>query len=112
MAATLTKHELAQRAWFKAEIGRRLEALGAVAPDGTYDYALATVAGNLFVTAYDDWVACRFEEPERAKATVSDTRLNPCSGKWNHIYDAAMFADRRHAQLAVDYFFIELDRYL
>ena len=111
----ITKEEQVNREWFKAEIGRRLEAVGATRNrdcDYAYEYAVATVAGNLHVTVYDDWIACRFEEPERAKATVSDTRLNPCSGKWNHIYDAAMFADRRHARLAVDYFFIELDRYL
>ena len=47
-----------------------------------------------------------------AKATISDTRLNPYSGKWNHHYDDAEFKGRRTTRLCVDYFFIELDRYL
>ena len=85
-----------------------LQALGAVSPDGTYDYAL-TVAGNSSRPTTIGLLAGS-REPERAKATASDTRLNPCSGKWNHIIMP------RHAatalQSAVDYFFIELDRYL
>ena len=108
----ITKEEQANRKWFKAEIGRRLEALGATRNrDRGYDYTLTTVAGNLYVTVYDDWIACRFEEPERAKA-ISDTRLNPYSGKWNHHYDDAEFKSRRTTQRCVDYFFLELDRYL
>ena len=43
---------------------------------------------------------------------MSDTRLNPYSGKWNHHYDAAEFKGRRTTRHCVDYFFIELDRYL
>ena len=102
----------ANRAWFKAEVERRLLALGATRNQaGTYDYTVATVAGKLYVTVYDNWIACRFEEPERAKA-ISDTRLNPYSGKWNHHYDDADFTSRRTTQLCVDYFFMELDRYL
>ncbi len=108
----ITKAEQANRAWFKVEITRRLLALGATAaPNGTYDYIVATVAGRLHVSVYDNWIACRFEEPERAKVT-SDTRLNPCSGKWNHHYDDAEFKSRRTTRRCVDYFFLELDRYL
>ena len=111
MATRITKAEQANRQWFKAEMGRRLADLGATRNQGGYEYAVATVAGNLYVTVYDDWIACRFEEPERAKA-ISDTRLNPYSGKWNHHYDDAEFKSRRATQRCVDYFFIELDRYL
>ncbi len=100
------------KAWFKAEVAKRLIALGATRnSDGWYDFTVATVAGTLRVTVYDNWIACRFEEPERAKA-ISDTRLNPYSGKWNHHYDLAEFRARRTTQLCVDYFFMELDRYL
>ena len=109
----ITKEEKANHEWFKAEIGRRLEAVGATRNrdcDYAHEYAVATVAGNLHVTVYDDWIACRFEEPERAKAAMSDTRLNPYSGKWNHHYDAAEFKGRRTTRHCVDYFFIELDR--
>jgi len=111
MATRITKAERANREWFKAEINRRLAALGAIRNQGGYEYAVATVAGSLYVTVYDDWIACRFEEPERAKA-ISDTRLNPYSGKWNHHYDDADFKSRRTTQHCVDYFFLELDRYL
>ena len=110
----ITKAEQANRELFKAEIGRRLEGLGATRNrdcDHACEYAVATVAGNLYVTVYDDWIACRFEEPERAKA-ISDTRLNPYSGKWNHHYDDAEFKSRRTTRHCVDYFFMELDRYL
>ena len=46
----ITKEEQANREWFKAEIGRRLEAVGATRSrdcDYAYEYAVATVAGNL-----------------------------------------------------------------
>ena len=115
MATRITKAEQANREWFKAEIGRRLTALGATQNRDcghAYEYAVATVAGNLYVTVYDDWIACRFEEPERAKAAASDARLNPYSGKWNHHYDAAEFKGRRTTRHCVDYFFMELDHYL
>jgi hypothetical protein len=111
MATRVTKAEQANREWFKAEITRRLAALGATRNQGGYEYAVATVAGNLYVTAYDDWIACRFKEPERAKA-IGDTRLNPYSGKWNHHYDPDEFKSRRTTRHCVDYFFIELARYL
>jgi hypothetical protein len=107
----ITKEEHANCEWFKAEIDRRLVALGA-ARNRDCEYALATVAGTLRVTVYENWIACRFEEPNRAKAAVSDTRLNPYSGKWNHHYDHAEFKCRRATRLCVDYFFMELDRYL
>ena len=110
----ITKAEQANREWFKAEIGRRLEGLGATKNrdcDHACEYAVATVAGKLYVTIYEDWIACRFEEPERANAT-GDTRLNPYSGKWNHHYDDAEFKSRRTTRHCVDYFFMELDRYL
>lgn len=114
MARHVTKAEQANREWFKAEIDRRLAELGAIRNGDcghAYEYAVATVAGNLYVTVYDDWIACRFEEPARAKA-ISDTRLNPYSGKWNHHYDPDEFKGRRTTRHCVDYFFIELDRYL
>lgn len=108
MAKRITKAKQANQAWFKAEVAKRLTALGATRPDGYgYDYTVATAAGNLYVTAYEDWIACRFEEPERAKA-ISDTRLNPYSGKWNHHYDLAEFQTRRTTKLCVDCFFMEL----
>lgn len=68
-----------------------LEALGA-RPNfaaGGYDCTLQTEAGPLSVSVYDDWVACRFEDVDRAKALLPHgyhDRLNRHTGKWNHLY--------------------------
>ena len=60
----------------------------------------------------EDWVACVWTDLERANGAIRDTRLNRCCGKWNHVYDAAMFKSRRMAQAAVDDFFCELGLFL
>jgi hypothetical protein len=41
---------------------------------------LGTTLGMLSVCWVDHWLACRFEEPERARQSVA---CNPYSGKWN-----------------------------
>lgn len=105
----MTAHERDQHEWFKAEIGRRLLALGA---SGN---RLQTLAGPLAITPYDDWIACRFDSPARAGQLLTAQprgRLNPHSGKWNHVYTPAMFKNRQQAQAAVDDFFCELARVL
>ncbi len=114
MARRITKQEQKNRDWFKAEVGKRLEALGAVkrGEEKCYPYLLATSIGPLEVAPEEDWVACVWTDLDRATQAIRDSRLNRCCGKWNHLYDAAMFKSRRMAQAAVDDFFIELDRYL
>ena len=114
MARRITKQEQKNRDWFKAEVGKRLEALGAVkrGEEKCYPYLLVTSIGPLEVAPEDDWVACVWTDLDRATQAIRDTRLNRCCGKWNHLYDAAMFKSRRMAQAAVDDFFCELDRYL
>lgn len=110
----MTAHEKAQREWFKAEIGRRLLALGASKGTGE-NYTLETLAGTLAITPYDDWIACRFDAPARAGQFLTAQprgRLNPHSGKWNHVYTLAMFKSRQQAGAAVDDFFCELSRVL
>lgn len=55
------------------------------------DYELQTLAGLLYCSIDDDWMACRFAEPERANQSLCmsnlgvdlTTNLNPFSGKWN-----------------------------
>lgn len=52
------------------------------------EYKIQTVIGELFVSIYDNWVHCCFDDVEKAKAHFNITginqgRLNPCSGKWN-----------------------------
>ncbi len=114
MTRQRSKQEQKIRAWFKAEVGKRLEALGAVkrGEEKCYPYRLATSIGPLEVAPEEDWVACVWTDLERAKAAIRDTRLNHCCGKWNHLYDAGMFKSRRMAQAAVDDFFCELGLFL
>lgn len=49
---------------------------------------LPTVIGILHVAPIRDWIACRWEDVERAReyfgvTRLSEHRLNPYSGKWN-----------------------------
>ena len=109
----ITKHELTQRAFFKAEIGRRLEALGAVKREGkSYPYLLQTRIGPLEISPEDSWVACVWRDLERAKEAIHNDRLNRYCGKWNHVYADVMFKSRQSAQAAVDDFFCELGIFL
>lgn len=114
MTRQLSKQEQKIRAWFKAEVGKRLEAVGAVkrGEEKCYPYLLATSIGPLEVAPDEDWVACVWTDLARATGAIRDTRLNRCCGKWNHLYDAAMFKSRRMAQAAVDDFFCELGLFL
>ncbi len=92
----ITKHELTQRAFFKAEIGRRLEALGAVkrGEEKCYPYLLQTRIGPLEISPEDSWVACVWRDLERAKEAIHNDRLNRYCGKWNHVY-ADVWRDSR-----------------
>lgn len=55
---------------------------------GTARYTLVTRAGALNVTAYDTWIACRFDDVEAAKKVARTGILNPFSGKYNFMYSA------------------------
>src|SRR5262249_33990260 len=46
-------------------------------------FGLDTNLGFLTVTPFGKWIACRWDEPERAKTFINTGRLNPYSGKWN-----------------------------
>jgi len=67
---------------FAQEVTKAIQALGAK-ETGAYGWQLDTRAGLLELHPYEDWVACRFDDVERAKATVYFGALNPYSGKWN-----------------------------
>jgi hypothetical protein len=114
MATNVAKRELTQRAWFTAEIGRRLEALGAVkrGEEKCYPYLLQTRIGPIEIAPQDTWVACVWTDLDRAKGAIRDGRLNRFCGKWNHHYADAMFKSRRQAQAAVDDFSCELALFL
>lgn len=71
---------------------------GTLVVDSIKTFELLTEVGKLSVTVYDDWLACRFDEPKRAKelsligpgARLNQSRLNPFSGKWNFHYHPEM----------------------
>jgi hypothetical protein len=45
-----------------------------------YEFVLGTKLGLLWVSPNDDWIACRFEDPEKARKVYT---CNPHSGKYN-----------------------------
>lgn len=45
------------------------------------DWVVMTTAGPLGLGAYDDWIACVFEDADRAERMIGATAP---SGKWNH----------------------------
>ncbi len=84
---------------FPAVVAAGLRRLGA-RPAQSYDWKLDTVAGPLPVTAYANWVACRFDDVEAAEQRVHFGTLNRWSGKWNWHFekpnanDAEFFAEQ------------------
>ncbi len=67
---------------FAREITQVLRALGA-REGRSYAWQLDTRAGQLDIHPFEDWVACRFDDVERARREVSHGQLNCYSGKWN-----------------------------
>ncbi len=66
---------------FKADTEAYLASIGAK-PSDFYAYALDTIIGVLWITPYDDWIACRWDNIDKARA--AGLGCNPYSGKWNH----------------------------
>ena len=89
---------------FPAAVTDELHRLGA-REGGTYGLQYDTAAGLLEIHPYDDWIACRFDDVERAKAQVSSGYLNRYSGKWNWNFVAPTLQD-------VDFFINEVERLL
>jgi hypothetical protein len=73
--------------------------------DGPYDWRIDTVAGPLDISPYENWVACRFDDVDRAIGKVGCGGINPNSGKWN-------FHFTKPVQKDVDFFLAELERLL
>lgn len=87
---------------FRTAVTAELHRLGA-REGGTYGWQLDTTAGLLDIKPHDDWVACRFDDVELARAKVSSGYLNRYSGKWNWHFVAPTPED-------VDFFVGELTR--
>ena len=72
-------------AQYLTSLGGQVEPPPASSPGPPAVY-LATLAGRLRITCYGNWLACRFDEPDLARASLPHgpgERLNSSSGKWN-----------------------------
>lgn len=76
------KATLARKHSFDLRIREIVLNLGAVETRESNRFVLDTKAGLLSIKPYGDWIACRFDEPARAKSLVAGP-INPYSGKWN-----------------------------
>lgn len=86
MRRTPTKRQRQAGERFKQSVADYLASKGATT-SRFYAFEIETKAGTLFVSPYEDWIACRFENVEEAKRLLGhSTRLNPYSGKWNFHY--------------------------
>lgn len=61
------------------------EKIGAVTPPASWSYSVQTRVGTLLFTPYEGWIACRFENVERAREHFGGghARFNAHNGKWN-----------------------------
>lgn len=88
-----TKEDKAKGEAFVRGVETLLTTLGAK-PAEFYRFTIETKAGMLRVSPYPDWVACRFEDVDRAVALLGKAiNLNECSGKWNHHYYGTSLED-------------------
>ena len=67
---------------FMLAVTERMRSIGA-REQGPYGWQIDTVCGVLDIRPHDAWVACRFDDVERANAGMPPGQLNPYSGKWN-----------------------------
>ena len=73
---------------FQQRVIEHLKTVGARKHDGLYDYELDTDIGTLLVSVYEDWIACRWVDLDRAlkvKDTLG-TNFNPHNGKWYFVF--------------------------
>lgn len=79
--ARLTKKQIQE---FKYDAERIVLGMGATdAPPNLSQYQLNTNIGILWISIQDGWIACCFEDVEKAKSANLGDRLNRFSGKWN-----------------------------
>jgi len=67
---------------FVSAVTEGVQVLGA-RQGGWYGWQLDTIGGLLDIKPYEDWVACRFDDVERANEQIHFGQLNRYSGKWN-----------------------------
>ncbi|GIK74398.1 MAG: hypothetical protein BroJett021_33860 [Chloroflexota bacterium] len=66
---------------FQDAVRQALPGLGARERQSGWE--MDSIAGLMEIYPYDDWVACRFRDPDRANQVIRFGTLNRCSGKWN-----------------------------
>lgn len=70
--------------FFKDDVENIVRQMGAKdAPENLSQFQLDTRYGILWISVREGWIACCFEEPNRAKEANLGERLNHYSGKWN-----------------------------
>ena len=108
-----TKKQEKNGQWFRGQIRAFLIRNGATERlNKAYEYAISTKLGTLQISVYLDWVACRFDDVDRAVAVIGPHGMNPYSGKWNHHYDVSYFQTQEMASRAVATFVADLSRFL
>ncbi len=97
-----TKKQQKNGQWFRDQIRAFLLRNGATEQlNKAYEYAIITKVGTLQLSVYLDWVACRFDDVERAVGVIGRHGMNPYSGKWNHRFDVSYFQTQEMASRAV-----------
>jgi len=91
---------------FKTDTETYLTSIGA-RPSNFYAYVLDTIIGELWITVYDDWIACRWDNVDKARA--AGLGCNPYSGKWNFHFSSGTAGA---AASTLTYFQEELSRFL
>jgi hypothetical protein len=80
-----------------------------------YKFVLETRLGPLGITPHEDWIACMFEDVEKARSVLPhgfQDRLNRHSGKWNWNWSGFMGADPDERRRAFGDFVRELEKLL
>jgi len=108
-----TKKQEKNGQWFRDQIRAFLLRNGATEQlNRCYEFVISTKMGTLQISVYLDWVACRFDDVDRAVAVIGRAGMNPYSGKWNHLFDQSYFQSKEMASRAVATIEVEIGRYL
>ena len=108
-----TKKQNKNGQWFRDQIREFLIRSGAIVQlNRCHEFAIMTKMGTLQINVYPDWIACRFDDVDRAVAVIGRIEMNPYSGKWNHLFDVSYFQSKESASQAVATVEVEIGRYL
>ncbi len=92
MATKANKALIAAREFFQRNVTEEIERLGATRTGRDQSHTLATPAGRMKITVYENWIATCFEDSHLAHVATKqigcreDQVVNYISGKWNFHY--------------------------